>query len=174
MPEKNSIFPKIRSLVMDAVKEGISEKKIFYDTSPNWYRYFYYESNPLDSFTPYEPLEDHLIDLFVNREVEIRIISSYFGSIKTIPYNMHIAIIGSKGIGKHTTLKIISKIIQESFPDICFEYYNLKTGKDFKNNSDLDDFEIANLDKQKLDVRLISCSGKNKWLILKMKGKQCQ
>jgi predicted transcriptional regulator len=167
MPEKNSIFPKIRSLVMDAVKEGIPEKKIFYDTSPNWYRYFHYESNPLDSFVPHEPLEDHLIDLFVNREVEIRIISSYFGSIKTLPYNIHIAIIGSKGIGKHTTLKIISKIIQESFPDISFEYYNLKTGKDFKNNSDLDDSEITNLDKQKLDVRLISCSGKNKWLILK-------
>lgn len=167
MPEKKSIFPKIRSLVMDAVKEGIPEKKIFYDTSPNWYRYFYYESNPLDSFTPHEPLEDHLIDLFVNREVEIRIISSYFGSIKTLPYNMHIAIIGSKGIGKHTTLKIISKIIQESFPDISFEYYNLKTGKDFKNNSNLDNSEITNLDKQKLDVRLISCSGKNKWLILK-------
>ncbi len=167
MPEKNSIFPKIRSLVMDAVKEGIPEKKIFYDTSPNWYRYFHYDSNPLNSFTPLDSFEDHLIELFVNREAEIRIISSYFGSIKTIPYNMHIAIIGSKGIGKHTTLKIISKIIQESFPDISFEYYNLKTGKDFKNNSDLDDSEITNLDKQKLDVRLISCSGKNKWLILK-------
>lgn len=167
MPEKKSIFPKIRSLVIDAVKEGIPEKKIFYDTSPNWYRYFHYKSNPLDSFTPQEPFENHLIDLFVNREAEIRIISSYFGSIKTLPYNIHIAIIGSKGIGKHTTLKIISKIIQDSFPDISFEYYNLKTGKDFKYNSDLDDSEIKNRDKQKLDVRLISCSGKNKWLILK-------
>ncbi|KKK96712.1 hypothetical protein LCGC14_2660020, partial [marine sediment metagenome] len=167
MSKKNLSLPKIKSLVMDAVKEGIPEKKIFYDISPNWYRYFHYESNPLDTFTPQEPLEDDLIELFINREVEMRIISSYFGSIKTIPYNMHIAIIGSKGIGKHTTLKIISKIIQESFPDISFEYYNLKTGKDFKNNSDLDDSELINLDKQELDVRLISCSGKNKWLLLK-------
>ena len=130
MPEKNSTFPKIKNLVRNAVKEGISEKKIFYDTSFQWYRYFHYESNPLDSFTPLEPFEDHIIELFIDREAEIRIISSYFGSIKTIPYNMHIAIIGSKGIGKHTTLKIISKIIHESFPDISFEYYNLKTGKD--------------------------------------------
>lgn len=167
MSKKNSTLPKIKTLVMDAVKEGIPEKKIFYDVSPNWYHYFHYESNPLDTFTPQEPLEDDLIELFVNREVEMRIISSYFGSIKTIPYNMHIAIIGSKGIGKHTTLKIICKIIQESFPDISFEYYNLKTGKDFKNNSDLDDSELINLDKQELDVRLISCTGKNKWSILK-------
>lgn len=167
MPEKNSNFPKIRNLVLDAVKEGINEKKIFYDISPNWHQYFHYESNPLDSFTPHEPFEDHLNELFVNREAEIHLISNYFGSIKTIPYNMHIAIIGSKGIGKHTTLKIICKIIQESFPEISFEYYNLKTGKDFKNNSDLEDFELNNLDKQELDIRLISCSGKNKWLVLK-------
>ncbi|MFW9877933.1 MAG: hypothetical protein ACFFG0_33035 [Candidatus Thorarchaeota archaeon] len=167
MLEKNSVFPKIKDLVMDAVKEGIPEKKIFYDTSPNWYQYFHYNNNPLYSFNPYEPFEDHLIELFVNREAEIRLISSYIGSIKTIPYNMHIAIIGSKGIGKHTTLKIICKIIQESFPEISFEYYNLKTGKDFKNNSDLEDFELNKLDKKELDIRFISCSGKNKWLILK-------
>lgn len=167
MTEKKLTLPKIKTLVLDAVKEGISEKKLFYDTSPNWFHYFQYETNPINSLTPQEPLNNHLIDLFVNREAEMRIISNYFGSIKNIPYNIHIAIIGSRGIGKHITMKIISKIIQESFPDISFEFYNIKNGRDYKNDADLDDSEILKLDKKILDVRLISCSGKNKWLIMK-------
>ncbi len=171
MTKKKSTLPKLRDIVVEAVKEGVSEDKLLYDTSPNWYRYFLYGSNPLASLNPETGFDVKDLEIFIDREAEIKIISNYFGNASKFPYNMHIAIMGGEGIGKHTTIKIICKFVQESFPKISFEYYNLKSGRDFKNDEDLSEAEIKKLDNLNLDVRIISCSGKNSWLFLKRLNK---
>ena len=157
----------LKELVITSVKEGIEHEEVLADVSPFWFRYFFYSNDPLNDFNPENPLTSDLIKLFVNREAEIKVISGYFGKIKKLPYNLHIAIIGSKGSGKHTTFKVITKFISESFPDITFEFYNIEFSFDYKANESLSYKEVDSLDNQELDVRIISCSGKNKYLFLK-------
>jgi len=157
----------IKKLVVDAVKEGIQSEDLVLDSSPFWFRYFNYLQDPLESFTPVSSFTDENIELFVNRQSEIKVLSNYIGKAKNLPFNLHIAVIGSKGIGKHTTLKIITRIIMESFPDISYEFYNLELFYDYKASETLSNKQINEIDTRKVNVRIVSCEGKNKWLFLK-------
>ncbi len=167
MNNQNNPLKDIRELIISSVKDSIEHEEALVDVSPFWFRNFFYFEDPLGGFRPEELFTEDLIKLFVNCEAEIKVISGYFGKAKNLPYNLHIAIIGSKGIGKHTTLKIITKIIEESFPEFTFEFYNLEFCYDYKNNKSISQKELNELDNRKLDVRIISCSGKNKYLFLK-------
>jgi len=150
-----------------SVKDGIEHEEVIVEDSPLWFRRFSYSENPLDGFNPEKSFTPHLIKLFVNRDSEVKVISGYFGKAKKIPYNIHIAIIGSKGSGKHTTLKIITNYVVEYFPEITFEFYNLEFSFNYKTNESMSQKEVDSLDNQELDVRIISCAGKNKYLFLK-------
>ena len=160
-------IPRIKDLVIKAVKSGRKQKESLFEGSPFWFRYFYYLNDPLNSFNPKVAFTDEVLDLFVNREAEIKVISNYFGKAKKLQYNMHLAIIGSKGIGKHTTLKIITQIVQESFSDITIEFYNHKTSFKYIDEENLSEKQLNALDNKPLDIRIISCTGKNKWLFIK-------
>ncbi len=157
----------LKELVITSVKDGIEHEEVLADVSPFWFRYFFYSKDPLGGLNPENEFIPDLIKLFVNREAEIKVIAGYFGKAKNLPYNLHIAIIGSKGSGKHTTFKIITKFISESFPDIKCEFYNIEFSFDYKANESLSQKEVDSFDNQKLDIRIISCSGKNKYLFLK-------
>ncbi|MFX1477953.1 MAG: hypothetical protein ACFFCI_07455 [Promethearchaeota archaeon] len=157
----------LKDLVIKSVKDGIEHEETITDESFLWFRRFSYSEDPLDDFTPERSFTPRLIKLFVNRDSEVKFISGYFGKAKKLPYNIHIAIIGSKGSGKHTTLKIITSYINESFPEISFEFYNLEFSFNYKANESMSQKEVNNLDNKELDVRVVSCSGKNKYLFLK-------
>ena len=116
----------IKKLVIKAVKEGIESEEPTLEVSPFWFHYFHYTRNPFELLDPEEPLIENFSSIFVNRQAEITVLSRYFGEAPKLPYNLHIALIGSKGIGKHITLKVITHIISESFPEITFEFYNLE------------------------------------------------
>ena len=120
-----------------SVKDGIEHEEVIVEDSPLWFRRFSYSENPLDGFNPEKSFTPHLIKLFVNRDSEVKVISGYFGKAKKIPYNIHIAIIGSKGSGKHTTLKIITNYVVEYFPEITFEFYNLEFSFNYKTNESM-------------------------------------
>ncbi len=167
MENDNNKFPKIKDLVIKAIKEGEEKTDLTTEITPFWYQFFHYKNDPLDTFNSMEPFDKAFIDLFVNRETEIKVISNYIGMAKNIPRNLHIAIIGSIGIGKHTTMKIITNIVKESFPQIKLEFYNHQFTFDYKNNKEITWEEINELDNANVDIRIISCSGKNKWFLIK-------
>ena len=167
MSNQENSYLKIKKLIVKSIKEGSEKKEDNLNSSFYWFRYFNYKENPLSFFNSIEQFSEDLSGLFVNREAEIQIISNLFGMYKKIPYNSHIAIIGPKGIGKHTTIKLITNTIKEVFPKIKFEFYNLIDKYDFKNNKSLSEIKMNEYDNSKLDIRIISCIGKNKWVILK-------
>ena len=166
MNSKNK-YLKLKDLVVGSVKEGVKDRELSSEAGIYWFQSFGYSQNPLNVLIREENLSNNMVELFVNRSSEIELISRYFGSISKFPNNLHFAIIGSKGNGKHITLKIICSLIQESFPSINFEFYGLETSYDYKRNIQLDSKSITKKDNIDLDVRIISCSGKNKWLFIK-------
>ncbi|MFX0138242.1 MAG: hypothetical protein ACFFDN_31665 [Candidatus Hodarchaeota archaeon] len=167
MAKRKSSLPDLKGLVVEAVKEGSRQEQEFIDVTPFWFRFFYYIKDPLEGFSAEKYDPKIAMKLFVNRQAEIKLISKYFGQAKNIEFSLHIAIIGSRGSGKKTTFKMISQIISESFPDISYAFYDIEKTYDYKENKQLSEKKLNILDDKRFDVRIISCTGKNKWLFLK-------
>ncbi len=161
MAKKSESYNNIKSLVEESIKEGLKEKDLISAISPYWFRSFHYKNDPLESFNAEIRFTEEKLGLFVNRKAEIKIISRYIGSAKNFTSNLHITIIGSTGCGKHTTFKIICKIVENSFPDIKIEFYSYY-GFNYIKNRELSDDLIFKIDNTELDVRILSCSALTK------------
>jgi hypothetical protein len=164
--ERSDSFRKVKDLVLDTINKVKSNEIEKEDLSDNWVSYFRYSENPLQLLDPKEKFDREKLTLFVNREREIELLSKYIGMAKELKKPLHLAIIGSKGIGKHTTLKVISEIIQNSLPEINFEFYDQLGLYDYKNGRSLTSREIKELNAKKLDMRIYCYAGKNKGLLL--------
>jgi len=171
MTKNHEEYKKIKEIVSTAIEEGKTRIDIDRETSRDWFRFFNYDFDPLISLNPEEKFGFNDFNLFVNRKAELKVISNYIGAIEKLPFSFHIAIIGPEGIGKHTTMKVICKIISENFAHIKFEFYNPKLKFDFKNGEDLKSKQLEEIEETSLDVRIISCVGKNKsYLINRIKN----
>lgn len=162
--KKNS--SNIKDLIISSIKKGLEKEDLIRDTSPYWFRYYNYIQNPIDVLNPENRLIQDDLYYFVGRTSEIKVLSNYIGFSQKINDFLHIAIIGAEGIGKHTTLKIISNIISENFSKIRFEFYSYD-GYDYKNSKELsDEMELKEFDDREVDIRIISCRGKLKDFLL--------
>jgi len=169
MEKKNTkdSSPEVKDLIINAIKEGKVDNVKKKVTSLNWYHYYDHSDNPLSLLNPEEEFNEEDLNLFVNRKEEMEIISSYIGQIKKNPDCIHLAIIGASGIGKHTTMKVISSILNENFPEIDFEFYNYQFLYNYKNSEGLSFKDVKKIHNRNVDLRIISCTGKNKWQFLK-------
>ncbi len=164
--ESSESFFKLKDLVLDTINKVKSSEIEREDLSNNWVSYFRYSENPLKLLDPKQKLNENKLNLFVNREREIELLSKYIGMAKELKNPLHLAIIGSKGIGKHTTLKVISEIIQNSLPEITFEFYDQLGLYNYKKSKSLTSREITELNEKELDMRIYCYAGKNKGLLL--------
>jgi hypothetical protein len=164
--EASNSFFKVKDLVLDTINKVKSNEIQKEDLSDNWVSYFRYSENPLQLLDPKEKFDREQLTLFVNRVREIELLSKYIGMAKELKNPLHLAIIGSKGIGKHTTLKIISEIIENSLPEITFEFYDQLGLYNYKKSRSLTSREITELNAKKLDMRIYCYAGKNKDLLL--------
>jgi hypothetical protein len=167
MENNDKIATSIKDLVQKYVSRGLEDTTPEQEWAPLWYRSFGYHQDPLALLDPEHPYQDTDLKLFVNRSSEVKVLSNYIGKANHLAHNLHFAIIGSQGIGKHTTLKIILKIVKTAFPDITIEFYSHKYQFNFKTNDSMSKEGMMKLDNTPLDVRIISCAGKNPWLFLK-------
>ncbi len=159
--KKEDSYSKIKSLVEESIEKGIIEKDNLLDPTLFWYHTFHYISDPLNTINNETKFSKDNLEFFINREAEMKIISKYIGNLHNLSSMTHIALIGALGCGKHTTFKAICKIVNDSFPDIKYEFYNYY-GFDFKNNIDLEDDILKKVDDSDLDMRIISCSALTK------------
>lgn len=159
-------IPKVKEIVIKAIKEAKIDSSNNRRTFLHWHKFYNYSTNPLNLLNPEEEFKDEDLNLIINRENEIKLISGYIGQVNKNLHNVHLAIIGSKGIGKHTAMKIISSILIKSFPDLNFEFYNYQFLYDFKKSGPISFKEMKKIHNSSLDIRIISCIGKNKWQFL--------
>jgi len=164
--EASNSFFKVKDLVLDTINKVKSNEIQKEDLSDNWVSYFRYSENPLQLLDSKEKFDREQLTLFVNREREIELLSKYIGMAKELKNPLHLAIIGSKGIGKRTTLKVISEIIEDSLPEITFEIYDQLGLYDYKKSKSLTLREITELNEKELDIRIYCYAGKNKGLLL--------
>ncbi|MFX1257009.1 MAG: hypothetical protein ACFFAN_04060 [Promethearchaeota archaeon] len=156
MNANDNLFPKIKKLIVKSVKEGAKKKELIREPSQSWFHYFNYSQDPLDSFNSEVSTNKNNKDLFIDRLSEIEVISNYFGIIDDIPDSMHIAIVGSYGSGKRTTMNLITHIISTELPEIKVEFYDYN-GFDFKRSDEISEEKLKKLDNTPLDVRILSC-----------------
>jgi Holliday junction resolvasome RuvABC ATP-dependent DNA helicase subunit len=145
----------LENLIVSSIKEG-SEKR-FEDLEG------IFSKNPLSLLNPEEELTEESIDLFVGREAEIKVISQLIGTYKNLEKNIHVALVGSIGCGKRTTMKIITSIIEKTFPDITYEIYDSPKSVENKRINVIDfgetgDYaELKTINENKVDIQIISC-----------------
>ncbi len=163
---KTESIPKVKGLVIKAIKEAKIDSSNNKRTFFHWHKFYNYSINPLNLLNPEEDFKDEDLNLFINRENEIKLISGYIGQVNKNLNGIHLAIVGSKGIGKHTSMKIISSILINSFPELYFEFYNYQFLYDFKKSEPISFKEMKKIHNNSLDIRIISCIGKNKWQFL--------
>lgn len=166
MNNKKKSYSKYKDLIENAIKEGQQESDFIKETSPYWFRYFHYRNDPVYSFNRNKRITEENLDLFIDRESEIKVISKYIGASNNISPLFHIGLIGSQGCGKHTTLKVIYHIASQNFPEINIEFYDF-FGNDYTNTEPMSDKERKMKDDADLDVRIIYCTAKTHYHLLK-------